>query len=67
MGMESASFAFVAVFLGWIGTNALAAHQVMINIANVLFMTYVGVSNAVAIRVSNHNGLGNMLHLPDMR
>ena len=61
MGMESASFAVVAVFLGWIGTNALAAHQVMINIANVLFMTYVGVSNAVAIRVSNHNGLGNML------
>lgn len=60
MGMESASFALVTIFLGWIGTNALAAHQVMINVANFLFMTYVGVSNAVAIRVSNHNGLHNM-------
>lgn len=60
MGMEVASFSLVAIFLGWMGTNTLAAHQVMINIANVIFMFYVGVSTAVSIRVSNYNGMGNL-------
>jgi len=60
MGMESASFSLVAIMLGWIGTNALAAHQVMMNIANAIFMFYIGISNAVSIRVSNYNGLHDM-------
>ncbi|MCQ2204962.1 MAG: MATE family efflux transporter [Bacteroidales bacterium] len=60
MGMESASFSLVAIMLGWIGTSALAAHQVMLNIANAIFMFYIGVSSAVAIRVSNYNGAGDM-------
>ena len=60
MGMETASFSLVAILLGWLGTSVLAAHQVMINIANGIFMFYVGISNAVSIRVSNHNGLNNM-------
>ena len=59
MGMETASFSLVAVFLGWMGTNTLAAHQVMINVANAIFMFYIGISSAVSIRVSNHNGLCN--------
>lgn len=60
MGMETASFSLVAIFLGWLGTNVLASHQVMINVANAIFMFYIGISNAVSIRVSNYNGLNNM-------
>lgn len=60
MGVETASFALVAIFLGWMGTNTLAAHQVMINMANLIFMFYIGISTAVSIRVSNYNGLRNM-------
>lgn len=60
MGVETASFALVAIFLGWMGTNTLAAHQVMINMANLIFMFYIGVSTAVSIRVSNYNGLNDM-------
>ncbi len=60
MGMEVASFSLVAIFLGWMGTDVLAAHQVMISICNLIFMFYIGVSSAVAIRVSNYNGLGDM-------
>ena len=56
MGMEVASFSLVAIFLGWMGTNILAAHQCMLSITNLIFMFYIGVSSAVAIRVSNHNG-----------
>lgn len=61
MGMEAASFSLVAIMLGWLGTSTLAAHQVMLSVANLIFMTYIGVSNAVAIRVSNHNGLNNIV------
>lgn len=61
MGMETASFSLTAIMIGWLGTNVLAAHQVMINVANAVFLTYVGISNAVSIRVSNHNGLHNMV------
>lgn len=60
MGMEVASFSLVAIFLGWMGTKVLAAHQVMISITNLIFMFYIGISSAVAIRVSNYNGLHNM-------
>jgi len=60
MGMEVASFTLVAIFLGWMGTHVLAAHQVMISITNLIFMFYIGISSAVSIRVSNYNGLGNM-------
>lgn len=60
MGMEIASFSLVAIFIGWIGTTHLAAHQVMISISNIVFMSFMGFSNAVSIRVSNYNGLKNM-------
>ena len=60
MGMEVASFTVVVIFLGWFGTHMLAAHQVMISITNLIFMFYIGISTAVSIRVSNHNGLHNM-------
>ena len=60
MGLECASFSLVAIFLGWIGTNALAAHQVMNNVACIIYMIYIGIGTAVSIRVSNHNGAGNI-------
>lgn len=60
MGMETASFSLCAIMLGWIGTTALAAHQVMLNIANMIFLFYVGIATAVSIRVSNYNGLNDL-------
>lgn len=57
MGVETASFSLTSIIIGWIGTTTLAAHQVMINMANFIFMFYIGVSTAVSIRVSNYNGL----------
>ncbi|MCF0175700.1 MAG: MATE family efflux transporter [Bacteroidales bacterium] len=58
--IEVASFTLVVVFIGWMGASHLAAHQVMCSLSNVVFMAFLGFSNAVAIRVSNHNGLGDM-------
>lgn len=55
-GMETASFSLSAIMVGWIGTIALASHQIMLTIANICFMMYYGMGSAVAIRVSNFKG-----------
>ena len=56
MGMETASFSLSAIMIGWLGTIALASHQVMLAISQFTFMMYYGMGAAVAVRVSNFNG-----------
>lgn len=56
MGMETASFSLTSIIVGWIGTNALAAHQVMLTISQLGFMIYYGIGAASSIRVSNAMG-----------
>jgi MATE family multidrug resistance protein len=60
MGMETASFNLSTVMVGWIGTTALAAHQVMLTVSQVCFMVYYGCAAAVSIRVSHYFGQGNL-------
>ncbi|MCD8292839.1 MAG: MATE family efflux transporter [Prevotellaceae bacterium] len=59
MGMETASFSLSTIMVGWLGTTALAAHQIMLTIAQFTYMIYYGMGAAVAIRVSNFNGAGD--------
>lgn len=40
MGMETSAFSLTSIIVGWIGTTALAAHQVMLTISQVGFMVY---------------------------
>jgi len=56
MGMETASFSLTSVMVGWIGTTALAAHQIMLTISQVCFMMYYGLAAAVAVRISYFTG-----------
>lgn len=56
MGMETASFSLTAIMVGWIGTAALAAHQVMLTVGQLGFMMYYGMAAAVAVLASNHHG-----------
>lgn len=56
MGMETAAFSLTAIFVGWIGTTALAAHQVMITVSQLFYMVYYGFAAAVAVRVSYFSG-----------
>lgn len=56
MGMETAAFSLTAVLVGWIGTRALAAHQVAITISQLFFMVYYGLAAAVAVRISHFFG-----------
>ena len=63
MGMETASFSLSAIMVGWIGTTALAAHQVMLAISQICFMMYYGMGAAVAVRVSNFRGQNNRINV----
>ena len=60
LSMEAASFSLSALYVGWLGANALAAHQVVITISQFFFMLYYGLSAAVAVRVSYYRGTGDV-------
>lgn len=53
---EVAAFNFGAVMMGWIGTAALAAHQIAISCAALTFMFPLGVSQAVTVRLGHAVG-----------
>ena len=61
MGMETALFSISGVMIGWLGTIALAAHQVVASISTLGYMVYYGVGDAFSIRVSNFYGRGDLL------
>ena len=56
MLMEYGVFAAAAVLMGWLGTTALAAHQIAITVASILFMVPFGVSMAATVRVGHAAG-----------
>ncbi|KAA6341811.1 Multidrug resistance protein NorM [termite gut metagenome] len=56
MGMETSSFSLSTVMVGWLGTIALASHQVMCTIATLAYLVYYGMGAAIAVRVSNFKG-----------
>ena len=60
MGMESASFALSAFYVGWLGTASLAAHNIMNTVGQLCFMLYYGMAAAVAVQVSYYRGAGDM-------
>ena len=60
MGMETASFSLSTIMVGWLGTVALAAHQVMLTVGQLGFMLYYGMAAAVAVMASNQHGQKNL-------
>ncbi len=53
---EVSAFTASSVMIGWIGTRALAAHQIALNLASISFMVAMGISSAGTIRVSSAVG-----------
>ncbi len=56
--LESSSFNIAAVMMGWLGSAALAAHQVMGTIGSLCFLFYYGIGAAAAVRISHFRGRG---------
>lgn len=60
---EIGAFSVALIMMGWISEDALAAHQIAINIAATAYMTATGIAFSGAIRVGNAVGLGSMQKL----
>lgn len=56
MSMETASFSLSAIMMGWIGSVALAAHQIMSTMTTIGFMVYYGIGAATSIKIGYHKG-----------
>ncbi|KAA3623521.1 MAG: MATE family efflux transporter [Proteobacteria bacterium] len=59
MVMETGLFSAVAVLMGRFGAVALAAHQIAINYAALMFMVPVGLTMAITVRVGQALGAGD--------
>ncbi len=57
---EVGAFSFGAVMMGWIGTVALASHQVVLTCAATTFMFPLGISIAAAVRIGH--AIGSQAH-----
>src|SRR5262249_15795399 len=56
MGMESVAFTATAMFAGWLGNDALAAHPDAINVKRWVFMLALGLETGTSVRVANAVG-----------
>jgi len=56
---EVGLFAASSVMMGWLGTLALAAHGIALQITSAVFMVHLGLSNAATIRAGRALGRGD--------
>ncbi len=57
--LELGAFSGSTIFLGWIGTEAVAAHTVALKLATASFMVPLAISLAAAVRVGHALGRGD--------
>ena len=60
---EVGTFSFASIMMGWLGTRALAAHQIALNLAAVSYMVATGLAAAATVRVGNQLGQRDMPNL----
>lgn len=60
---EVSAFAFAAIMMGWIGADAIAAHQIAITCAALSFMFALGLGMAACIRVGHAYGAGQFVRM----
>ena len=57
--LEFGAFGVIGVLMGWLGTIAMAGHQVALNLASLTFMVPLGVAQATTILVGRAVGRGD--------
>ena len=60
---EVGLFAASSIMMGWLGTIALAAHGIVLQVATAAFMVHLGLSNAATVRAGNAFGRRDSAHL----
>ena len=56
---EVNAFGLVTIMMGWVGTNALAGHEIALNLASLTFMVPMGVAAAGTVMVGRAIGRGD--------
>jgi len=59
LALEYGLFAAAGLLIGWIGTTALAAHQIALTTASIIFMVPLGIGQAATVRVGHAAGRGD--------
>lgn len=54
--LEASSFNICAIFMGWISATALAGHQILCTISQVVFLMHYGIGAAAAILIAQQLG-----------
>ncbi|WP_134678467.1 MATE family efflux transporter [Paracoccus ravus] len=65
MVAEGGLFVGSNVMMGWIGTQALAAHGIALQLASITFMLHLGMSNAATVRIGQARGWGDAQWMRD--
>lgn len=60
---EVGAFATAAIMIGWISAEALAAHNIALNLSAITYMAATGLAAASTIRVGNQMGLKDKRNL----
>ncbi len=60
---EIGAFSMAAIMVGWISAEALAAHQIALNMVAVTYMAASGLGAAAAIRIGNQMGKKDLSNL----
>ena len=64
--MEVTAFAFSAIMIGWLGTTALAAHQIAISVAATTYLISTGIGAAATVKIGEAAALNNRKALRDI-
>jgi multidrug resistance protein, MATE family len=59
LSLEFGAFGAIGVFMGWLGTVAMAGHQVALNLSSLTFMVPLGIAQATAVMVGRGVGKGD--------
>lgn len=59
IALESTAFSASTAMAGWLGQEALASHQIVLNMASLAFMVPLGIAQGASIRVGNLIGAGD--------
>ena len=59
LGLEASSFNICAIFMGWLGSIPLAAHQIMCTISTLCFLIVYGIGAAASVLISQFRGVGD--------
>lgn len=62
---EVGLFAASTLMMGWLGTVALAAHGIALQLSSITFMVHMGLSNAATVRTGQAFGRGDGIGLRD--